>query len=767
MVNGKTRRTESMKKLLEKIAGLLERVDLNRRNKTVIYLILTAGLLSVLAFAGYAAVDLPAFNPEQLSGVNSTLLYDQDGQVFSILHAGENRTDASLEEIPDELLKSFIAAEDRAFYSHHGLNFRGVARALLKNVQSGDLTAQGASTITQQLARNSFLSAEKTWQRKIREALLAFRLEAVYSKDEIMEMYLNKVYFGAGAYGVQAAARTYFGKDVSQLNLAESALIAGLVKSPNNYNPLRNLDKAYARQKTVLASMVDAGFIDENAASEAASRPLQLVQTTPSSVKFGYFTDAVIEEAIQVLKDLPGYEDADHAIYTSGLQIYTTLNTPLQTYAEEYFRNAANFPGSSQAGGPEIQVGMVILENSSGSVQAIMGGREYLLQRGFNRATSAYRQPGSAIKPITVYSTALEKGMMPYTLLSDARVSYKTASGVWTPVNYDGKYRGLISMRTAVKYSVNTYAVQLMDKVGIRSGYENGTSFGLNLVESGDTNDLNLAALALGGLTRGVTPLQMAGAYSIIGNSGMFNKPHFISKIIDSQGQVVYEHQPAPKPVISEQTAWIMSDMLQTVVDSGTGTKAKVPGVPTAGKTGTTSDLTDVWFCGFTPAFAGAIWMGYDDPRNKMINVAGGGFPALMFRAMMQKAHEIRDPGAWTMPADIVKISVCQKSGRLAAEHCPDSQVATDYCAGQYVPEGKCDRHNGEGETSNPAVGAGAAEPTTVKICTDPRHRGKIFKANISGSAPGGGCPARYVHEIVIPGGKQFPSCPLSDHRIK
>ena len=238
-----------MKKLLERIAGLLERVDLNRRNKTVIYLILTASLLSVLAFAGYAAVDLPAFNPEQLSGVNSTLLYDQDGQVFSILHAGENRTDASLEEIPDELLKSFIAAEDRAFYSHHGLNFRGVARALLKNVQSGDLTAQGASTITQQLARNSFLSAEKTWQRKIREALLAFRLEAVYSKDEIMEMYLNKVYFGAGAYGVQAAARTYFGKDVSQLNLAESALIAGLVKSPNNYNPLRNLDKAYARKR--------------------------------------------------------------------------------------------------------------------------------------------------------------------------------------------------------------------------------------------------------------------------------------------------------------------------------------------------------------------------------------------------------------------------------------------------------------------------------------------------------------------------------------
>ena len=198
-------------------------------------------------------------------------------------------------------------------------------------------------------------------------------------------------------------------------------------------------------------------------------------------------------------------------------------------------------------------------------------------------------------------------------------------------------------------------------------------------MESGDTNDPNLAALALGADPRVIRRKWQKGL-QYYWQLGMFNKPHFISKIIDSQGQVVYEHQPAPKPVISEQTAWIMSDMLQTVVDSGTGTKAKVPGVPTAGKTGTTSDLTDVWFCGFTPAFAGAIWMGYDDPRNKMINVAGGGFPALMFRAMMQKAHEIRDPAPMTMPADIVKISVCQRSGRLAAEHCPDSQVATDYC---------------------------------------------------------------------------------------
>lgn len=604
-------------------------------------------LLALIIFSLSGCGAMPVFDPQQLYGTNNTLLFDHNEQVISSLHAEENRSVIKLENIPSQLVEAFIATEDRDFFKHRGINILGIARAAFTNIKSGDLTAQGASTITQQLVRNTYLSADKKAERKIREIILAYKLETAYSKQEILEMYLNKVYFGAGAYGVQAAANTFFGKDVSQLNLAESALIAGLVQSPSNYNPFINLDKALERQKIVLDSMASAGYIDEETAKKTYDVPIQLTKTSTTAKKYGYFTDAVIEEAVQVLASIPGYEDSENALYNSGLKIYTTIDMPLQAYAEEYCKKSENFPAGKNDN-QIIQVGMVILENNSGAVKAIIGGREYQQQRGFNRATSAYRQPGSSIKPLTVYSTALEKGIMPSFRLNDAPISYKTFNGSWTPKNADGKYRGYIDMHTAVKYSVNTYAVQLMDKVGVRAGFDNGQSLGLSLVDSPGKNDLNLAALALGGLTKGVTPLQMAGAYSSFGNSGLYYKPHFIEKIVDSKGTVIYEFRRDPRRVMKEQTSWLMNDLLQEVVQSGTGTKAKVPNVPTAGKTGTTEDLTDAWFCGVTPIYTGAVWMGYDNPGNKMSNVAGGSNPALMFKAMMEKAHQSLGTVNWT-----------------------------------------------------------------------------------------------------------------------
>jgi len=733
----------------------------HKKNKPVLKIVLllavVAGLLSIASLLLYAALGMPAFDPQQLSGANNSHLYDQNEKEFASLHAGENRTDVSLEQVPPQLVQAFIAIEDRAFYEHHGINIQGIARAVFQNVQSGDMTAQGASTITQQLARNSFLSADKNWLRKIREAMLAFQIEANYSKDEIMEMYLNRVYYGAGAYGAQAAAKTYFGKDVSQLSLSEAALLAGLVQSPNSYNPFTNLDRATERQKLVLNSMVDCGFIDRDTADQNSAVPLQFARVTAVTTQFGYFADAVIDEAIQVLAGIPGYKDAENAVYKGGLNIYTTLNAPLQAYAEEFFRHTGNFP-SGKKDGPQIQAGMVIVENGSGAVQAIMGGREYSQQRGFNRATSAYRQPGSSIKPLTVYSTALEKGKMPFTILKDAPVSYQTAIGTWTPKNYDNQYRGSISMRTAVKYSVNTYAVQLMDQVGIQSGFDMGQSLGLSLVDS----DRNLAALALGGLTKGVTPLQMAGAYSTFANTGLFNPPHLIKRIEEGQGVVVYEFQPGPHRVMTEQTAWSMNNMLQTVVESGTGTRAKVPNVPTGGKTGTTDDLTDVWFCGITPLYAGAIWMGYDDPQNKMVNVAGGGYPALMFKAMMQKAHQGRSPGSWTMPSDIGKVTICSESNKRATEYCPAEQLTTYYSLTKYVAPAFCDLHNKE----TAKLDAQELQQRIEKICIDPRHQGTLYKANISASTNSGGCPNQYVTEMVI-AGKPLQACTLTDHQLK
>ncbi|HWQ89901.1 MAG TPA: PBP1A family penicillin-binding protein, partial [Desulfitobacteriaceae bacterium] len=604
-----------------------------------IFLMVLAGVISVLGLFGYAAIGMPAFDTEKLYGSNNTILYAENEEVLASLHAGENRTDVKLAKVPAQLVDAFIATEDREFYQHHGINILGIVRAGFINIKSGDLTAQGASTITQQLVRITYLSSDKKVLRKLREIMMAFELERNYSKDEILAMYMNKVYFGAGAYGVQAASNTYFDKDVSQLNLAESALIAGLVQSPNNYNPFLNPDKALERRKIVLESMVSSGYLDEAAAKEASDTPLQLVNTPPANTQYGYFKDAVIEEAIQVLAGIPGYEDSENAVYTAGLKIYTTINPTLQAYAEEYCQNADNFP-PGVIDGQKVQVAMALLEHESGAVKAVIGGREYLKARGFNRATNAYRQPGSAIKPITVYTTALEKGISPYTKLNDAPISYQGASGTWTPKNYDGRYRGYISMQTAIKYSINTYAVQLMDKVGVRSGFETGKAMGLSLVDGPGENDLNLASLALGGLTKGVTPLQMAGAYCTFGNTGMYNKPHFIEKIVDSKGVAIYKFPHDPQRVMTEETATLMNNMLRDVVLSGTGTSAKVPGVPTAGKTGTTEDLTDIWFCGVTPLYSCAVWIGYDNQSNKMVNVAGGGYPALMFKAMMQNAHQ-------------------------------------------------------------------------------------------------------------------------------
>ncbi|PKM76069.1 MAG: penicillin-binding protein 1A [Firmicutes bacterium HGW-Firmicutes-15] len=768
---------------------------------SILFLVGIGSLIGVIMFV---ATDLPAFDPQQLSGANTTLLYDDKGQVFSSLHAEENRTEISLDKVPVDLVEAFIATEDKDFYNHHGVNFKGIARALVRNFQSGDMTGQGASTITQQLARSSFLTSDKNWERKIKEMFLAFKLESVYSKEEIMELYLNKIYFGAGAYGVQAAANTYFGKDVTNLTLPESALMAGLVQSPSNYNPFSNFDKAKARQKLVLNSMASCGFISETASSQAYDTQLHLIKVQNSMEKYGYYMDAVVEEAIPILTKIKGYEDADSALYRAGLKIYTTVNAPLQSYAEDFFKNQANFPTSNKTG-QKIQVGMAIVENDSGDVKAIMGGRQYEQLRGFNRATDAYRMPGSSIKPLTVYGPALEQGKMPFTVLDDSPVSYKSSAGVWNPQNYDLKYKGLITMRTAVQYSVNTFAVQLLDQVGVQKSFNFGRSLGLSLVDSPGTNDLNLAALGLGGLTKGATPVQMASGYSCFGNSGIYNQAHFINKITDNNGLVIYEYKPKPKRVMTEQTAWLMNNMLQTVVSSGTGTNAKVPNVPTAGKTGTSEDLTDVWFCGLTPVYSGAVWMGYDDQKYKMQDVFGGGFPALMFKAMMVKAHQGINAGDWSMPGDIVQVDICSKSGKLPSASCPQDQIIREYSLKGYVPTETCPVHqtvvvckeSGKLATkycpetkvvSAVKAGENSAEaskiPTekctlhttfnlsglsknVVKVCTDPRNNGQQYQANIANPTQSGGCPTVYVDEIVLQPGEHLPPCPLDDHQIK
>lgn len=769
---------------------------------TMIAAIIMAGI--ALGAVIYAASSLPAWNPDQLLGSSTTILYDDKGEAIGGLHAGENRTEIELNQVPKNLINAFLATEDQDFYNHHGVNYKGIIRAVVRNVQSGDLTSQGASTITQQLARNAFLTADKRWERKVKEIILAYKLEANFSKDEILKMYLNKIYFGAGAYGVQAASTTYFGKDVNELSLEECALIAGLAQSPNNYMPFQYYDKAKARQKLVLNNMVKCGYIEQAEADKAFATDLHFKKAQNANTRNGYYIDAVVEEAIDILSQIEDYQaDPNSAIYKSGLKIYTGMNSNMQEKAEELFFNPKNFPSESK-NGEHIQAGMAIVDDTNGQVKAVMGGRQYEAQRGFNRATQAYRQPGSSIKPLTVYGPALEQGFMPFHALDDSPLSYRTGGAVWKPENYDGKYRGLIGMRTAVQYSINTYAVQMLDEIGIKSGFKFGKSLGLELVDQKGNNDLALAPLSLGGLTKGATPLQMASAYGAFGNSGIYNKPHFITEIVDANGVVIYKYKQQSKRVMSEETSWLMTSMLQTVVQSGTGTNARIPGVMSAGKTGTSEEYMDSWFCGYIPGFSGAVWMGYDQ-KYTMNNVYGGGYPALIWKAMMQEALKTKKVSAQSRPGDIIQVSVCSKSGKLPSDACGEDQIKSEYCVKEFAPEETCDKHkmvsicpeSGKLATkfcphpelrSMVIAGENSCDPDKIPseecdvhksytlpalitnkvwVCRDPRNDGKLYRANIPNPAQSGGCPEEYLEEIVLSPGETLPPCPIDTHRLK
>ncbi|NLG33327.1 MAG: PBP1A family penicillin-binding protein [Syntrophomonadaceae bacterium] len=772
--------------------------------KSLLTLVILLSLGCIVGVAGIftvAAMSLPAWDPQQLSGANSTLIYDDQNEIVAKLHAGENRTEVSLDQVPGTLKQAFIAVEDQDFYEHHGINFKGIARAIIRNIQSGDLTGQGASTITQQLARNAFLSFDKEWERKIKEAILAFKLEMRYSKDEILEMYMNKINLGAGAYGVQAAANTYFGKDVSELNLAESSLIAGLAQRPNGYNPFQYYERAKSRQQMVLNAMVKCNYIDQDTAVEAYNTPLNFNKKI-SSTKYGFFIDAVFEEAVDILEELEIYDNPENAIYRSGLHIYTTMNSILQEHAEQVYSNNANFPNQT-TNGEQIQSAAVVFDHSNGEVKALIGGRSYEQRRGFNRATSAFRQPGSSIKPIAVYSPALERGYMPFYVLDDSPISFKIGNTIWSPKNYDFKHRGLITMRTAVQWSINTYAIQLLDRIGIRNSFDFAESMGLDLVDTPGTNDLGLSPLSLGSLTKGASPMQMAAAYGTIANGGVYIKPHLIKRIVDAEGKELYSVNLDYKRVMSEQTSWLMTDMLQTVVASGTGTNARLKGIMTAGKTGTTEENKDSWFCGFTPTYSAAVWMGYD--RNYPMNsVFGGGFPAQIFRSLLQKAHEIKGNSNFNPPPQgIVRVSICPISGKIPSEICPGDTIVSEYTSKEYVPTEVCDTHEQvyicpesnqlagrfcphselkvmvrAGENSHtpnkiPLEGCTVHTGFSIKgvfkdevyICTDPSHDGKLYQANIPNAVQTGGCPEEYIQKIVPPG-HNLPRCPIEEHQV-
>ena len=550
----------------------------------------------------------------------SSQIYDINGNEIANVHAAENRRPVKIEQVPKDLQNAFVAVEDNRFYEHSGVDPRGIMRALYANIR-GRGVSEGGSTITQQLAKNAYLTQDRTITRKIQEVFLALQLERQYTKQEILEMYLNQIYFGQGAYGVQAAAQTYFGKDVDKLTLNECAMLAGIPKSPNYYSPANNMQAAQARKAVVLDQMAKYGYIANSQAQKTKQEQLTLVKPVAKEKDntAAYFIDYVT----QTLIDKYGAD----AVYKEGLKIYTTLDMDMQKAAEAAVKKLPTYRTDGN-GVQQPQAAIVAIDPHNGYIKAMVGGRG---TDQFNRATMAVRQPGSAFKPF-VFAAALEEHFTPNTVINDAPIDI----GGWRPQNDSGSFSGKVTMREVAQHSINVPTVKIAQKIGIDKPIYYAQAMGIStFVLDGAQNDKQLAT-ALGGMTKGVTPLEITSAYGTFANKGVHVEPVVIVKVLDRNGKVLEQYEPKQNSVISANSAAELTDMLQTVIKNGTGRKADI-GRPAAGKTGTTSNYHDAWFVGYTPDLVAGVWMGNDD-NTPMRGVMGGQLPAEIWKAFMQKA---------------------------------------------------------------------------------------------------------------------------------
>lgn len=611
-----------------KKAGPLRRIRLF----IALCLVVFAGLGFGYIFAAYQS--LPAVGNNMRPAVSSQV-FDSHGRLITTLHSDQNRLPIDINKVPQNLQNAFIAAEDNRFYEHIGIDPIGIFRAIFANLTNRGI-AQGGSTITQQLAKNAFLSQEQTLKRKIQEAMLALEIEHKYSKKEILEMYMNQIYFGQGAYGIQTAAKTYFNKDVNELTLTQCAMLAGLPKSPNYYSPFNNLNEAKKRRNVVLDQMVKYGYVSAAEAEDAKNQDLGLSKSHQSKEadEYASFIDYVSQ---QVAKKY-----GDDALYKEGLKIYTTMDVDKQHAAVRAMRNLPN-NYTDENGLTQPQAAIVSIDPKTGHILAMVGGRG---QDSFNRASMAVRQPGSAFKPF-VYLTALQHDMTPDTTMDDQPVTY----GSWSPKNTGGSYSGTMALSDALAHSVNTIAVQLADKVGTKNIIANAKKMGITTLDAKDDN----LAMALGGLTKGVTPLEMASAYGTFANKGVHVKPTAIVKILDRNGNVLedastLEKEETKTRVMSEREAYEMTTMLEGVIDHGTGRGAAI-GRPAAGKTGTTDDNKDAWFVGYTPDIVTAVWIGDDTGSHSLGEVYGGTIPAEIWKDYMSSATSDESGGDFSAPS--------------------------------------------------------------------------------------------------------------------
>ena len=647
----------------------------------------------------------------------ASIVYDAKGREISRFFE-QNRESLPLHQVPQTVIDAVISVEDARFYNHRGIDLRAIARAVWADIRGGGYR-QGASTITQQLARNAFLNQRRELMRKIREAIYAVKIERQFSKDQILEAYLNTIYMGHGAYGIESAAKTYFSKSVKELSLSETAMITAIIRSPGFYDPYLHPDRARERRGVVLDQMVKYGKLSEARAQAAKAKPLGVTVLKPRQRRAAYFMEYIQR---QLGKTGIQPEELDR----NGLRIYTTLDRDIQQAAEDMVAQAP--VGKPDAKGilqPELAV--VAIDPSNGYIKAMVGGRDFGNTQ-LNRADMAKRQPGSAIKPF-VYTAAIDSRLYnPSQIVQDEPKSF----GSYAPHNYNNKYYGAIPLEEALQHSSNVIACELVYNLGPSKVVSYARKMGLqNLVLSGKKNDLNLAALGLGGLTDGITPMELASAYIPLANRGIRSEPFGILKVTDQLGTILYEQRPRTRAVLDEATAFIMTSMLRRVVNAGTGAAAYIDDYhPVAGKTGTTTDNTNAWFVGYTPNLVASVWIG-NDSQNQSLPF-GSKQAAVLWRIFMSKAVQYL-PQADFMPAAGVSgpLTICKVSGGVATDNCPADRLDSAYFLDGTVP-GPCSLHSSGGSSSPAPTAAQPDQPTgstgnnanvevkvTVKICLD------------------------------------------------
>jgi len=665
-------------------------------------------------FVVYSYVkEAPEFDSGTLLPPVTSYIYDRRGKEIAKLYDEQNRIIIPLEQIPEHVQKAFIAIEDERFYEHFGVDPLAIMRAFIINLRQRRWTVQGGSTITQQLIKDAFLTPEKTFRRKIQEAWLAIKMERMYSKDEILEMYLNRVPFGHGAYGIEAAARTYFNKSTGELTIAEAALLAGVPKAPSYYSPYLNFENAIQRQKLVLAKMYELGYITHRELLEAQEQEIILSERPSREYPYPYFVDYVLHyELVDILLSLPQYEtreEAYEAIYNMGLKVYTTLDVEAQTITENVLNDESLYPQNirvnmallkkmletdnfnrypeevlSEEGILQPQAAAVVANPVTGEILALVGGREYGKNNQDLRFLSR-RQPGSSIKPVVTYAPAFEENLLtPGSILDDAPF----IRGSWTPENFDRRFRGLITVRESLVHSLNVPAVKAFEKLTPHIGLEYAKRLGLTTIHD---NDYNLAT-TLGGLTYGVTPLDMAQAYAVFANQGIKVKLHTIKRIEDRNGRILYEHQNEPEAILSQQTAYLITDILKDVVRRGTAGRLRV-GRPVAAKTGTTNDNRDAYLVAYTPEIVVSFWIGHDITRLGTVR-GGSGTTINYMNAILSQILEDVPPSDFVRPPGITgPIAICNKSGLRPGPHCPEECITYEIFPTGLVPQETCDLH--------------------------------------------------------------------------